>query len=173
MPSMTVPMPGPDGAPPVRDPNVHFTWPEATLDGPCLAGTYEGTFSCALGPGLFGLPPFTVSGPVSFTLAESENGEFLEITDGALNGEAMGYVFSATLAGQLDCVTNEFAADALNGTYGATGFPPGGTFAGDMAAQLDRTSQTLNGQWSLSPNGFTPCVGPWSATRQDVDGGAP
>ena len=119
--------------------------------------------SCALGPGLFGLPPFTVSGPVSFTLAQSENGEFMKITDGILEGNAMGYVFTAALAGQLDCDTNEFAADALNGTYGTPPF--NGTFAGDLSAQLDRTSQTLNGSWSLSPNGFQPCVGPWSATR--------
>lgn len=144
----------------VYDPNVQFDWPETVASGPCLPGAYSGQFSCQidLTGGL--LPPGVYTGPVTFTLAESSAGEFLEISSGTLQGATGFITFNAQLAGQLDCSTNQFRADALNGMF------PGGTFSGILDGQLDRATQTLTGAWSMTAMGFPPCVGPWSVTLQ-------
>jgi hypothetical protein len=146
------------------DPNVRFVWDETPVpEGPCLPGTYEGTFTCALEfiPGLEGFP---LTGPVRFTLEQSENGEFLEVTDGLLEGEVGEIRFTANLEGALDCSSNAFEADAVDGTY-TDDFLTFGVFDGTLDASLERSSQLLNGTWSLTAAGYPPCVGPWSAHR--------
>jgi hypothetical protein len=149
---------------PVYDPSVHFDWPEYDGNaGGCVAGTYVGTFECKYDDPT---NPFAsnidVTGPVAFTLAESQSGEFLEIEDGKLDGTAVLIIqFTGPLQGKLDCSTNRFDAQVVNGTSLA------GPFAGTLSGKLDRVAQRLSGEWNLSittmPSGA--CKGPWSVTR--------
>jgi hypothetical protein len=147
------------------DPNVRFDWPEsAPSTGTCLPGTYAGQFTCELNAGGI-FPPGVVTGPVTFRLEQSSNGEFLEIQDGTLTGQTTGVTFTSPLGGKLDCSTNTFHADATNGTFGVPPFS--GTFGGTLDGKLDRPTQTLTGTWSLTATGSNvPCIGPWSAVRQ-------
>jgi hypothetical protein len=158
--------PAPPAPPPAGyayDLGVGFDWPDTVpQQGTCAPGVYEGRFNCELSGGFF-IFPLAFTGPVRFTLERSANGEFLEITDGLLEGDAEGILFTSELAGQLDCTTNAFEADAIDGTY--TGAFANGTFTGTLEAELDRQTQTLSGTWALTAEGQAPCVGPWSATR--------
>jgi len=154
------------GAPPPYDPSVTFDWPETVSQGPCVAGSYQGTFTCTLN--LFaGLLPTQITGPVNFTLEQSANGEFLVIKDGTLAGVANTTIkFDSPLTGQLDCSKNAFHADAAQGTYSDGAFISG-TFTGGLDARLDRATQVLTGTWDLAPSATgTPCAGTWTATRQ-------
>lgn len=144
-----------------------FDWERTTPEGgDCSAGVYRGEFTCEIDTtgGLF--PPGVVTGPIEFTLEESPEGEFLVLSEGTLVGlTTFGLNFSCNLAGTLDCSTNVFHADAVNGVYGVPPF--GGTFGGTLDAQLNRVTQTLNGEWALTAVGMTvPCIGPWSVVLQ-------
>jgi hypothetical protein len=156
-----------DQPPPSYDPSVTFEWPETAATGdPCLPGTYVGEFTCDYV--IIGLIPGRVTGPVSFTLEPSMDGEFLEVRDGQLDGTAAEYnvAFESLLAGQLDCETNSFSAAAQDGSY-TDGFLLVGTFLGTLDGRLDRPTQTLTGTWSLTtPEAAITCVGPWSAVLQ-------
>lgn len=142
--------------------DVHFEWTETQpTEGLCLPGVYSGVFQCQLSfNNLF--PSSTVSGPVNFTLRESQNGEFLEVTDGEMAGLAGVVVFASELVGRLDCATNTFEAFSVNGMF------TGGTFSGALQGTLDRTNQRLQGVWSMAvanaPN-VPPCIGLWSVER--------
>ena len=150
---------------PVPDPNVIFEWPETdpAARGACEPGLYIGQFSCAWRDPQNPLSNVEVLGPVSFTLRESQNGEFLEIADGRIDGTAFILMpFSAELIGNLDCVTDSFQGQAVNGISLIT------TFAGTLGGDLDRPTQTLRGDWSFTPD-VAPtgsCDGPWWAARQ-------
>lgn len=152
------------------DPSVQFDWPETMAQaGSCEPGTYTGQFTCELSF-IPGLPPTQVTGPVTFTLQPSANGEFLEIKNGRLDATANGTIaFGCDLVGKLDCATRTFTASAQNGTYGTAPF--GGTFFGDMSGVLDGVTHTLSGQWALTAGTMAmpqaaPCKGPWSAVKQ-------
>jgi hypothetical protein len=112
------------------------------------------------------MPLAMVSGPVSITLEQSQDGEFLEIADGKLEGFAMLIIgFRAQLTGRLDCSTHMLDAMAVNGMYGF-GDPaifPFGAFEGTLGGTLDPAAATLNGDWNLTiaSGGF--CRGPWQA----------
>ncbi|HVU03615.1 MAG TPA: hypothetical protein VHE30_17775 [Polyangiaceae bacterium] len=148
------------------DPSVSFDWPETVTQGPCLPGTYEGTFTCKL-DFFAGIFVSDITGPVNFTLAESASGEFLEIKDGTLAGTANTTIkFTSPLSGKLDCSNNTFHADATAGTYSDAAFI-NGTFTGGLDAKLDRATQILTGTWALTPSATsTPCAGSWTATRK-------
>lgn len=149
---------------PAYDPSVAFEWPETVPNqGECKAGVYVGQFNCQYAdPTNPAQPPIDVAGPVNFTLQESANGEFLEIADGHLDGSAFILLpFTADLTGNLDCSTNAFSAQAVNG------FSPATTFTGTLDGTLDRSTQTLSGTWSMLPDTVSgSCDGPWSAVRQ-------
>lgn len=154
------------------DPKITFDWMETQPGGggDCKPGTYSGTFSCdyLLDPN----DPTTamqVSGPVVFTLMKSQNGEFLEISNGRLDGFAMLFInFTSELSGKLDCSTDSFDAMAVNGVYGFgdVNALPTGTFQGTLSGMLDRSSLTLTGTWSLTGDPGITCTGPWMATFQ-------
>jgi hypothetical protein len=155
------------------DPKITFDWQETTPgQNACQPGTYSGTFTCDYtGPGIDPANPFVATGPVVFTLQKSQNGEFLEITDGHIQGLADEiFDFHATLNGQLDCSTNMLAGMAVDGMYGLgdANALPVGAFQGTLGGTLDRTSVTLSGDWNmmitdgLGADGA--CVGPWTAT---------
>jgi hypothetical protein len=151
------------------DPSVSFTWPESNPPpGTCQPGTYKGTFTCEISF-IPGFPPGQVTGPVSFTLSPSANGEFLEIQNGRLDATASGTTpFGCDLIGKLDCATRTFHADAQNGTWGTPPFT--GTFFGSMDGTLDGLTNTLTGTWALTPGTMAapqggPCNGPWTAVK--------
>jgi hypothetical protein len=155
------------------DPNVHFDWPETTpMVGQCRPGTYTGTFQCSLGSAL--TPSF--SGPVTFTLSSTPDGEFLTISSGTLQANANGTISAmGNLSGELDCTNNVFHAAVEDGTTSI--LVP---FFGRLDGKLDRLTETLTGTWTLAPNignssgglpdgGAAPlfgCSGTWSVVRQ-------
>lgn len=149
------------------------------MAGKCQPGTYSGQFSCDVDEGFLG--KVTYSGPVSFTLTASPTGEFLEITNGMLQGNGNGIPFSGDLVGKLDCSTNEFSARTANGMATILFFPT--PIGGTLDGRLDRLTQTLAGTWTLGPDtGMTGsggaagaggaatmafgCTGTWSVVRQ-------
>jgi hypothetical protein len=147
---------------------VTFEWP-ATLpgDADCRAGTYTGTFSCAYRLAPTDVDPLVVvEGPIALTLERSQDGEFLEITDGQLEGIASLIIgFRSQLAGKLDCATRTLTANAVDGLYGF-GDPallPFGGFEGTLDGQLDASTGALDGQWDLAVSMGGACVGPWQA----------
>jgi hypothetical protein len=158
------------------DPKITFDWEETqpgTQAPDCQAGRYEGTFTCTYAvPGADPSSAVEVSGPVAFTLTQSQNGEFLEISQGQIDGYAALLInFTALLAGKLDCSSNELKATASNGIFGlgdAT-LLPAGMFAGTLNGSLDPSSTTLTGEWNLMLlEGFAQggaCIGPWTARR--------
>jgi hypothetical protein len=156
------------------DPNAKFEWPE-TAPGAgatdCQPGVYIGTFECFLATDPSQSSDFavSVSGPISFTLVRSKDGEFLEIADGSLDGLAqLIFGFHCELGGQLDCSTLELTAMAVNGVwgFGDPSIVPAGAFAGDLTGTLDPTTGTLSGQWALTGDAVPgTCVGTWTTTR--------
>jgi hypothetical protein len=131
------------------DPSVTFDWPATMpMAGKCQAGTYSGQFSCDVDEGFFGKVTYT--GPVSFTLTASPTGEFLEITNGMLQGTGNGIPFMGDLVGKLDCNTNAFTARTSNGTATILFFPT--PIGGNLDGHLDRLTQTLAGTWTLGPD---------------------
>jgi hypothetical protein len=157
------------------DPNIVFQW-EETQPGTqtatdCKAGRYEGTFTCTyLMPGADPSTGIEVTGPVVFELTRSQNGEFLEISQGQLEGFAALLInFTASLTGKLNCSTNSLDAAANQGMFGfgSAALLPAGAFAGSLTGTLDRTTTTLSGQWNLMlTDGLAAggaCIGPWTA----------
>ncbi|HVU04118.1 MAG TPA: hypothetical protein VHE30_20310 [Polyangiaceae bacterium] len=157
-----------------------FDWPE-TVPGqpkPCQAGHYVGTFECTYHPAgtpdgsAGGLP---ITGPIDFTLTESQNGEFLEVSGGTLDGLALIAIhFHAQISGSLSCSTGAFKGDLQNGSYAIDPFPAGGTFVGPMNGFSTNTSPCtgtcLGGTWALNETGAAgtnhigTCAGTWTAT---------
>lgn len=150
------------------DPSVAFEWTATTPGGgDCSPGRYVGTFTC----GYFAMATdpsalVMVTGPISITLAQSQDGEFLEITEGKLEGFAQLIIgFRAELQGRLDCATGRLEATALNGAYGF-GDPaifPIGTFEGTLGGLLDPGTAVLDGDWDLTVTAGGFCRGPWQA----------
>lgn len=149
-----------------RRDDIMFEWQQTTLDD-CEAGRYEGTFTCTYvgmgqDPAMGGV---LVTGPIVMTLTESENGEFLEITDGRLDGNTAGIInFTSALSGRLNCATREFGARAEMGLWGP--FFPVNPFDGVLDAHYDALTSTLSGEWALNELAtMGVCSGPWNAHR--------
>ncbi len=145
--------------------DIMFEWEETTTDN-CLPGRYEGMFMCEyvqMGamPGM----GILVTGPIVMTLTESENGEFLEITDGRLDGNTFGIInFTSALSGRLNCATREFGAQAEMGLWGP--ILPVNPFDGVLSARYDGLTSTLSGEWALNEMlTMGICSGPWTARR--------
>jgi hypothetical protein len=161
---------------------VSFDWPE-TIPGqgkPCKAGHYTGTFQCTYQPA--GTPDgstggLLITGPIDFKLQQTQNGEFLEVSGGTLDGLALLAIhFKADISGQLSCGTGAFAGDLVNGSYAIDPFPAGGTFNGPMNGFSTNTAPCtgtcLGGTWALHETGAAgtghigTCAGTWTATLQ-------
>jgi hypothetical protein len=162
--------------------SVVFDWPE-TIPGqakPCSAGHYTGTFTCNYQPAgtpdgsAGGLP---ITGPIDFTLMQSQNGEFLEVSGGTLDGLALVLIhFKASIVGKLSCSTGAFSGNLDNGSYAIDPFPAGGTFVGPMSGFSSSTAPCtgvcLSGTWALHETGAAgtnhigTCAGTWTATLQ-------
>jgi hypothetical protein len=145
---------------PTYDPNVHFEWTE-TVPGTvaCEPGHYVGTFD-----GFYNtLIP--VAGDIDMTLSQSQNGEFLEVSDGEMSGVAnLTIPFSATVQGSLDCQGEHFDAQLIDGTYDAFGNVS--SFEGPLVADYDTsTHKMISGTWTVTePNGTSGGTGTWEAT---------
>jgi hypothetical protein len=164
------------------DARVGFDWPESVSDGGplCKAGHYVGTFTCNFVPALAdgGAPPpgspttpFPVTGPVELILTESQNGEFLEVSGGTLNGAAfIAITFTGKISGKLDCQSKQFTGTVSDGSFGIQPFPPGGYFQGPTSATYSATGPALvNGSWQFAvqnPQGapYGTCDGTWTVT---------
>lgn len=156
---------GSGGAPRDVGSDISFDWPEGMGKNPCKAGVYEGTFSCTYMPGDAGGSTFPVSGPISLKLVQSQQGEFLEVREGLLDGTANWFfVLRADITGRLDCRAAKFTGTLERGVY--SGFLViNGTFQGPLASDYDRVaSQFSNGVWTLAVDmGNGGCIGTWSA----------
>ena len=154
-------------SPPVRDASldITFDWPEDAGRNPCKAGVYQGSFECTYQMGDSGLGSFPVSGPISLKMVQSQQGEFLEVREGLLDGTAnVFFTFRADISGRLDCRTSKFDGQLEHGVY--SGFlVVNGTFQGPLSSDYDRAqSQFSNGVWSLAVDmGNGGCKGTWSA----------
>ena len=135
--------------------NVTFGWPEGTLaSGSCEPGVYTGQFTCAYAQGVdcaanTGGLPFT--GPIAITLVPSENGEFLEVSDGTLSGESAGFVFGGPITGELSCLSRFFEG----GTVGKYDLAGAGAFGGDLYGPLTAVYEPqppslVNGTWCMT-----------------------
>jgi hypothetical protein len=155
-------------SPPIRDASldITFDWPEDAGKNPCKAGVYQGSFQCVYMAGDAGFGSFPVSGPISLKLVQSQQGEFLEVREGLLDGTAnVFFTFRADISGRLNCRTSKFDGQLEHGVY--SGFlVVNGTFQGPLSSDYDRSaSQFSNGVWSLAVDmGNGGCNGTWSAT---------
>jgi len=155
-------------SPPIRDASsdITFDWPEDAGKNPCKAGVYQGSFQCTYMTGDAGFGSFPVSGPISLKMVQSQQGEFLEVREGLLDGTAnVFFTFRADISGRLDCRTSKFDGQLENGVY--SGFlVVNGTFRGTLSSDYDRAaSQFSNGVWTLAVDmGNGGCNGSWSAT---------
>ncbi len=170
-------------SPASNDAPVSFDW--VPQDKPaCVPGLYEGEFSCDFymnaacdGP----LDPTTgtgfqttITGPIRIELVESESGEFLEIREGELSGVAMGGIaFGNALMGRLDCTTQRFEAEAVDGQYGLPDplcldgqhcilAGTNSTYSGNLEGDYDDQALSIEGEWDLCAPGFGRCPGPWT-----------
>lgn len=150
---------------PTYDPNVKFEWRETQPSvGKCEGGTYVGEFQCDMSF-LPGFPPSVFTGPLTFELTPSQDGEFLVIQDARFDATTNGIPFGADLTGELECSTGNFDASLDNGMYGTAPFT--GTFFGTLSGDLDPLTGTLNGTWELTAGTqaaptTSPCIGTWT-----------
>jgi hypothetical protein len=154
------------------DRDAGFDWEETVPGaGGCQPGTYTGTFTCAFVP--LGAPPefepYPLTGPVSFTLEPSMDGEFLVIANGELEAIAeVIFGLRSKLAGKLDCNTLVLDAMAVEGRW-ALGDPndsflQGGLFEGELAGSLNPQTLQMTGTWALEDEAFGKCDGDWTAS---------
>jgi len=141
----------------------------------CEPGVYEAVLSCEVDPSM--LPPGSWQSPsggtamstmLAFTVQPSPNPQWLEVADGELMFDYVGFRFVAQLQGGLDCRTETFRAQIVQGEYAApSGEFPSAPFHGLLEGRLDRSKQALLGSWWHGPpNGGPQCEGPWMARPQ-------
>lgn len=156
---------GAGGSPLDASSDISFDWPEGPVKNPCKAGVYQGNFSCTYMPGDAGGGTFPVTGPITLKMVPSQQGEFLEVREGLLDGTAnVFFTLRAEISGRLDCRAAKFVATLEHGVY--SGFLViNGTFQGSLSSDYDRaSSQFSNGVWSLAVDmGNGGCNGTWSA----------
>lgn len=169
----TLPLPTNAPPKPPADPNITFDWTETQpQSAQCQPGQYTGTFMCtfALTDEVAMMLGFAVelTGPVTFKLERSMNGEFLEITQGQFEAVANGFVGArAMLHGKLDCRTNHFEATLSDGLW-AFGDPaapllPGGTLEGLISGSY--LDSALSGMWSIGDPALGNCDGTWEVSQ--------
>lgn len=153
------------------DLSVTFDFPEtAAGSGTCKPGRYAGVFSGIYFPGVAVWPsPIPVFGNIELVLNETQDGEFLSIGEGTLDGLALElFPFSATVSGKVDCDTAKLEDGYLsNGVYIVGVLPY--TFEGPITADYDTlTSSFVNAQWDVGEPDYATHTyggsGTWQAT---------
>jgi len=141
----------------------------------CGPGVYEAVLSCEVDPSM--LPPGSWQPPpggtamstmLAFTVQPSPNPQWLEVAGGELMFDYVGFRFVAQLRGGLDCTTETFRAQIVDGEYTAPSGPfPSAPFHGVLEGRVDRSKQALLGSWWHGPpNGGPQCTGRWMARPQ-------
>jgi hypothetical protein len=133
----------------------------------CREGMYLGDFSCTIDTiQSVAVLPMTATTQPTLTLRRSSQ-NVLQLAGSGLAFDFNGFRFAADLSGQLDCATNVFHADIVNGVFAAMAAPIPATFSGVVDGTYDRTKNALSGSWSFTDEGANGvCVGPWSAAFQ-------
>ena len=161
--------------PPGNSSPNRFDW-QRTEPGTCEAGLYEGSFEGTYSsPAAFGFPipvasfPTLPGEPASFRfrLERDDDGEFLVVTGGRLEGTAnLTFPFSADIIGTLDCGTLEFDAMLVNGTYNVFGTDY--FFEGPLTGDYDKATHSfINGEWHVTeadPTVVAGGDGTWTTT---------
>jgi hypothetical protein len=131
-----------------------------------------GTYNCDVqGNGLGdGGTPYPLTGPVDLRLEQSQNGEFLTVSGGALTSAAGLLQLTATVTGTLNCQTGAFSGTLQDGGLALWPFPVDpNTVGGTLSAVFVESGPELSGSWTLVGQkqfvGYS-CSGPWSATWQ-------
>jgi hypothetical protein len=141
----------------------------------CEPGVYEAVLSCEVDPSM--LPPGSWQPPpggtamstmLAFTVQPSPNSQWLEVASGELMFDYVGFRFVAQLQGGLDCRTETFRAQIVDGQYAAPSGPfPSAPFHGVLEGRVDHSKQALLGSWWHGPpNGGPQCTGEWMARPQ-------
>ncbi|MSP60954.1 MAG: hypothetical protein EXR72_11535 [Myxococcales bacterium] len=130
----------------------------------CLGGDYVGTYEGQILIG--GLVPVKTKGSVELTLTQS-GGEFFEIMNGHLMGEASGNPYSSDLEGTLNCATLKLDKGMIkNGKVTISNVAY--MFEGPLTADYDpKTASFVNGVWDIKqvPPGSTG-KGTWTAKHK-------
>jgi hypothetical protein len=140
---------------------TRFDWQRTVPSGgSCEAGHYEGTFDGWYGPSIIVvadlkvIPVFPVELPgnpgLAFDLNREGTGEVFTVSNGKLNGNALGaFPITADIEGKLDCTTLKFDAKLVRGSYFIG--PLEYTFEGPITADYDKLTHTLvNGNWMVT-----------------------
>jgi hypothetical protein len=110
--------------------------------------------------------PTTATTQTALNLRRSSQG-VLALASSSLSFAYNGFMFAGDLAGQLDCATNVFHADIVNGVFAATLIPIPAGFSGAVDGRLDQVTKSLSGAWSFTDAGASgACIGTWSAALQ-------
>ncbi len=170
-------VPEPIAPPTLRDAGVPSSTGDAGSDVAfdCQPGVYEAVLSCEVDPSM--LPPGSWQPPpggtamstmLAFTVQPSPNPQWLEVAGGELMFDYVGFRFVAQLQGGLDCRTETFRAQIVDGEYAAPSGPfPSAPFHGVLEGRVDHSKQALLGSWWHGPpNGGPQCTGEWMARPQ-------
>jgi hypothetical protein len=156
---------------------TRFDW-ERTAEslGSCEAGHYEGTFGGIYGPSIIVvsdlkvIPVFPIDLPGSpglqFDLAREGSGEVFTVTNGKMNGNALGaFPFTADIVGKLDCERLTFDAMLANGSYFIG--PLEYKFEGPLLATYNKQAHSfVAGTWKVVEPAYPSAGGggDWSAS---------
>ncbi len=135
--------------------DLNFYWQRSvpTGDTTCEPGLYIGGFTGGYLSSANALVPVPVFGDLQFELYQHLTGEFLEIRDGVMQGNALLFFpFTAVIKGTLDC---------------STGYLDG-TVSGSYVIAIDTYS--FQGQFRAKYDGFNRAFvdGLWSVTEPDL-----
>jgi hypothetical protein len=136
----------------------------------CAPGTYAAELFCEVDPDMLPPGPRPPGGTamrtsLAFTVQPTPNAQWLAVTDATMMFDYVGFAFVAQLQGGLDCATETFHADIVEGAYATTEpFPASASFHGALEGRIDRRAGALLGSWWHGPaTGGPQCVGPWMA----------
>jgi hypothetical protein len=139
--------------------DASFVWARsAPRSGSCAAGHYEGEFDGWYGPSIIVVsdlkvvPVWPVTAPgnpgFAFDLLHESDGEIFTVSNGKMNGNALGAPLSADIVGKLDCNALKFEATFVNGTYSVLGLAF--RFEGPISADYDKEKHAMiNGVWTV------------------------
>jgi hypothetical protein len=130
---------------------------------PTCAGLYRGSFTCVTTPAV--VDPPTATSPIQLYVQQPQVATTANVSSSMAFSYA-GFDFAANLYGQLDCTTNVFHADIVNGLFAAQLAPIPIPFSGTVDGTRDEKMGNLSGSWSFSGPAGGSCDGTWSARLQ-------
>ncbi|MDB4985188.1 MAG: hypothetical protein JWN04_366 [Myxococcaceae bacterium] len=138
----------------------------ATTTGSCSAGHYEGSYDCTYKQqGPFGLSSSTVTGAVSFDLAQKSSGDTFDVVAGTFAANPAAFqTIAGTMSGTLKC-GRPFEGKLLKGMASGLFQLGSTTFTASLLATYDTKLTTfVQGTWSIPADGSNAgCDGSWNA----------